>query len=122
MIEPKPEVVKLLQALLYTLGYSKEQLYDMQTKKIDWKMKMRKNFGSTLFEKIQEYDPSAKKKIKPYQKIDSIAGLVAGLNTDSLNQMSVAYGAVFEWVSAAVATKKVIVDQRNAAGKGGEDD
>lgn len=115
MIEPKTDAIKVLQALLYMLGYNKKQLFDMGSKKVDWKMKMRKNFGSTLFDKIQAFDVEAKVTRQPYQKIGSLEKLIDGLSADALNQMSVAYGAVFEWVSAAVATRKIIVEQRNAA-------
>jgi len=125
MIEPKADALKVLKALLYMLGYDKKQLEDVGSKKVDWKMKMRKNFGSTLFDKIQSYDVEAKLKPKPYQRIDNLEKLISGLDVESLNQMSVAYGAVYEWVSAAVATRKIVVEQRKAAsaeGEGGQDD
>jgi len=109
-VPPKPEAMAVLEGILYLLKYTKK---DLGGKTIDWQ-KTRRLFDSEFFNRLQAYDPKAKSKSQPYQKVGAVKALLEGKDLDALNKLSAAYGALYTWGTSAIAAKEIEIERREA--------
>jgi hypothetical protein len=110
-IAPKGESLKALKAACFTLGYTRDDIQDKATKKLDW-LKMRQIFGGSFFDRLRAFDPEAKKKVHKYQNLKHLEKLLDGITVASMNTKSVAVGAVLAWNQAVVTVRKAAVEKR----------
>jgi len=110
-VPPKQEAMDVLQGVLFLLKYTKK---DLGGKATDWQ-KMRRLFDNEFFAKVENWDPKAKAKASPYQKVAAVKGMLEGKDLESLNKLSVVYGALWTWGMAAVTAKEVEIAAREAA-------
>merc|ERR1712216_930820 len=113
-VPPKAEAMEVIEAVLYMLKYSKK---DLGGKSTDWQ-KTRRLFDNDFFTKLQAWDPKAKAKTAPYQKVAEVKKLLEGKELEALSKLSAVYGALYTWGTAAVAAKEIEIAAREADADG----
>lgn len=112
-IGPKADIMKVLECVLYLLGYSQSQLYDMASRKADWS-KLRLLFDSEFFNKIVVYNPISTPATESYAGIDSLKALLEGQDEAALGSSSVAYSAMYEWAKQAIESREEAIKKKEA--------
>lgn len=75
--------------------------------------KMRRFFGDELFNKIENYDVSEKKKIPKYATAKALKKMVKKIPIEDVNQQSIAIGALLDWINETLeAREKAVVVRR----------
>jgi len=112
-IGPKADVMKVLECVLYLLGYARPQLYDMANGKANW-AKMRVLFDSEFFNKIQVHNPIDTPATEKYADIESLKALLEGQDEAILSQKSLAYSTLLDWAKQAIESREEAIKKKEA--------
>jgi len=108
----KPDQVRIMHAMLYTLLEPKESFVESASRKVHWG-KMRKLIApKVLMSKVKSYDPASPKNIYPrYARVDDMRRMleIEDLPSEAL------YGVVHEWCTTATDVREAAVLAREAA-------
>ena len=106
-IQPKSEVIKVLQAVWFLLGYTREQLADncaADPKAFQWEV--ARPHLATLVQQVRDFDPLTTTKPLKYQTSEALRNLVAGLSPEEVDKVNVAAGPLLSFVLAALDTRE----------------
>jgi len=99
--------IKIFQALFYFLQYrTREACCERDTNKIDWK-KAKANINDDMFTKMGDYWPIGAKEnnYREYEKMKYVQKCLEGVNSDELDEYSVALGKLYKWLNAAIEVR-----------------
>lgn len=104
---------RVIQAILYLLGYSREQICEENTNKLCWK-KAKDLITDEFFKRVREYNPVGPKdqEYKKYQKVNFIQKILESLKKETIDNYSLALGQVYQYVQIAVKIRKSDVLKR----------
>jgi hypothetical protein len=108
LIPPKESALKLLTAVWYMLGYTKEQLADAgqpDALALSWPV-ARSRLDHDFVARIASYDAEAVAVVLAYAKAETLKAELAGLDTSELNKVSGALGAMHAWAKCCIEVKE----------------
>eukprot|EP00618_Florenciella_parvula_P001239 CAMPEP_0119498968 /NCGR_PEP_ID=MMETSP1344-20130328/21568_1 /TAXON_ID=236787 /ORGANISM="Florenciella parvula, Strain CCMP2471" /LENGTH=525 /DNA_ID=CAMNT_0007534913 /DNA_START=48 /DNA_END=1625 /DNA_ORIENTATION=- len=111
---PKPEPVRILQTMLYSLDIAQDTFIEPATKKVNWE-KMRKIFDVELMEnKLAYYDPADESIDYPkYARVEALKELLGEITAETAAEtMPPLYVAILEWVLKAIELREAAVAKR----------
>ena len=101
-------MLKLLTAVWYLLGYTKEQLADAgqpDPLALAWSV-ARTQLGNEFVTKVSTFDSEAVAVALAYAKADTLKGELAGLDAGDLNKTSGVLGALLAWAKCCIDVKE----------------
>lgn len=104
---------RVIQAVLYLLGYSRESICEERTNKLCWK-KARNLINDEFFKRIREYNPIGPKnqEYKKYQKVNFIQKTIDSMKKETIDNYSLVLGQVYQFVQIAIKIRKSDVLKR----------
>ena len=95
---------RVLQTLFYMLGYTRDQICEPDTNKLDLKM-VRPLLNDELFKKMALYEPIGEKTqedFKEYQQLAFLKKNIESVEEEKVDEYSVIMGRIHRWVSQAL--------------------
>ena len=114
LIAPKENVLKLLAAVWFILGYTKEQLADPgqpDPLALSWPV-ARAHLGAEFLDKVAHFDSEAVVVMRAYAKAETLKGELAGLDAGDLNKTSGVLGAMLAWAKCCLDVKEAAAAKR----------
>lgn len=111
---PREAVLKLLTAVWYMVGFSKESLADPgqpDPTALSWPV-ARTQLGEEFVAKLKAYDPEAPVTVLSYQKCDLLKGLLSEVQPEEVGKVSPLLPALLAWAKASLDTKDAAVAKR----------
>lgn len=104
---------RVLQSILYLLKYSREEICEENTNKLNWK-KAKNYINADFFKKIKDYNPIGQKmdEYQPYQKLNFIQRNIEEIKLDDVENYSLALGQVMHFLTLAIEIRKEDVVRR----------
>ena len=98
---------RVLQTVFYLLRYSREEICERDTNKLEWK-KAKKLIDEDFFKRIGEYNPFGPKteEYKAYQKLKFLKRNIAAYEPEHVDEYSIALGKLFRWVLQAIELRE----------------
>ena len=102
----------VLQALFYTLRYTREEICEKDTNKMDFK-KAKTLINEDLFERMARYNPFGQREdaYKEYQKLSFLKKTIESVEEEKVDEYSVILGRIHRWVNQALDLR--VEDVRN---------
>ena len=103
---------RVLQSLFYLLSYSREEICERDTNKLDFK-KSKMLIGEDLFERMSKYNPlgQSEQDYKEYQKLGFLKKTIESVEEERVDEYSIILGRIHRWVSQALDLR--VEDVRN---------
>ena len=103
---------RILQALFYTLSYTREEICECDTNKLDFK-RVKSLINEDLFERMATYNPFGQREsqFKEYNKLAFLKKTIESIEEDAVDQYSIILGRIHRWVSQAIDLR--VEDVRN---------
>ena len=103
---------RVLQALFYTLQYTREEICERDTNKLDFK-RAKTLINEDLFDRMARYNPFGQREevIKDYQKLSFLKRTIESVEEEKVDEYSVILGRIHRWVTQALDLR--IEDVRN---------
>ena len=94
---------RVFQTVFYLLGYTREDICERDTNKIEWK-KAKNLLNEDFFQKLGHYNPFGAKEaeFKDYQKLKFLKRNIAAFEPEQVDDYSIALGKLFRWLQAAI--------------------
>ena len=95
---------RVLQTLFYLLGYTREQICEPDTNKLDLKM-VRPLLNDALFLKMSLYEPIGEKTAEDFKEYQMLAFLKKNIDSveeEKVDEYSVIMGRIHRWVTQAL--------------------
>ena len=94
---------RVLQSLFYLLGFSREEVCERDTNKLDLK-KAKTLINEDLFEKMAKFNPvgQSEKEYKIYQKLSFVKKNIESVEEEKVDEYSVILGRIHRWVTQAL--------------------
>ena len=92
---------RVLQTLFYMLGYTRDQICEHDTNRLDLKM-VRPLLNDDLFKKMALYEPIGEKTqedFKEYQQLAFLKKNIESVEEEKVDEYSVTMGRIHRWVS-----------------------
>ncbi|CAI2385810.1 unnamed protein product [Moneuplotes crassus] len=104
---------RIFQTIFYLLGYTREQICEVNTNKLDWK-KAKELIDDNFFMKLFKYQPVGPKdgEYKPYQKINFLEKQVEDIEQEQVEAYSHTFVRLLEWVKLAMSVRREDVVKR----------
>jgi len=106
---------KFMQALLYFLGYPKDEVVEPGTQKFFWKT--AKNYlNEDFLDKMEKYDfrNSKPAEYQKYQTLNYIETIIAGIDPVEVDEYNFAAGRMYRWLKFALENRKLDIIRRTA--------
>jgi hypothetical protein len=107
---------RVFQSVFYLLGYSREEICERETNKLEWKKAKQliaANEGADFFKRLGEFNPFGPKdaQFKAYQKLKFIKQNTKRYETalDALEEYSVPLARLFKWLLMSVEYRQLDV-------------
>lgn len=103
---------RVLQALFYTLRYTREEICERDTNKLDFK-RAKTLINEDLFERMAKYMPFGQREdeYKEYQKLSFLKKTIESVEEEKVDEYSVILGRIHRWVTQALDLR--VEDVRN---------
>jgi len=107
---------RLLQAVLYFLGYQKEQICEPETNLLHWKT-AKKLLNDEFFDRIKKYEPRGPKggSYPRYAMIPKLEQTLEGFQQEDVDHYSLAFGYLFKWLNLTITARKGDINLRREA-------
>ena len=94
---------RILQALFYTLRYTREEICERETNKLDFK-RVKSLINEDLFERMARYKPFGQREsvFKEYQKLSFLKRTIESIEEEKVDEYSVILGRIHRWVAQAL--------------------
>ena len=104
---------RVLQALFYLLGYTREQICERGTNCIDFKL-AKELINEQLFQKMADYEPLGQKteEYKAYQKLSFIKKNIDGVSEEAVEDFSLVLRKVLGWLNLVLDVRSEDVTRR----------
>jgi hypothetical protein len=104
---------RVLQTLFYLLRYSREEICEENTNKLDFK-KVKELIGDDLFDRMAAYDPLGPSDIEyaPYHKLAFLKKNIDSCNEEAVEEFSLVMSKIYKWVALAIETRTEDVVKR----------
>jgi len=91
---------RVLQALFYMLRFSREEICERDTNKLDFK-KAKQLISEDLFEKMAKYNPlgQSEEEYKEYQKLGFLKKTIESVEEEKVDEYSVILGRIHRWIN-----------------------
>jgi len=106
---------KILQALMYMLGFTREEICQPNSQLFFWK-KAKELIKEQVPEKMKNHTVLGPKEgdYKLYQKINYCEKIISGLEQETIDQHNATFGKLFKWLWLALQTRKTDIIYRKA--------
>lgn len=102
---------RVLQALFYTLNYTREEICERDTNKLDFK-RAKTLINEDLFERMATYNPFGREdEYKEYQKLSFLKKTIESIEEEKVDEYSIILGRIHRWVTQALDLR--VEDVRN---------
>lgn len=103
---------RVLQALFYLLRYTREEICERDTNKLDFK-RAKTLINEDLFEKMTSYNPFGESvsNYEEYQKLSFLKKTIESVEEEKVDEYSVVLGRLHRWVNQALDLR--VEDVRN---------
>ena len=97
---------RIFQSIFYFLGYSREEICERDTNKLDWK-RAKVILEDEFFYRLSMYNPFGPKEddYKEYQKLAFIERNT-GLEPEVVDEYSVALGKLYRWMQYCIELRR----------------
>ena len=104
---------RIFQAIFYLLGFSREEICEENTNKLQWK-KAKELINDEFFLKLFKYQPVGPKEgeYKPYQKINYLESLISEIDQEKVEAYSHTFVRLLDWVRMAMSVRRENVVKR----------
>ena len=104
---------RIFQSVFYFLNFTREELCERATNKLDWK-KAKTFLNDEFFFRLSQYNPFGPKEdeFKMYQKLAFIERNTAGVEPEQVDEYSVALGKIYRWMQYCIEVRKEDVQAR----------
>jgi len=109
---------KILQALMYLLGFTREQLCQPKSQLFFWKT-AKNLIKDEVPSKMKAYQVLGAKEgvFKLYQKVNYCEKIIAGNELELVEQHNITFGKLYKWLQLAINTRKTDIIYRKAHSK-----
>lgn len=114
---------KILQSLMYLLGFDKDEVTKPGSQLFFWKM-AKQYVCERMLTAMSEYAVLGQKpgKFPPYQTINYCEKILANIEQEAVEAHNPTFGKLFKWLKLAIDTRKADITLRLANAKKGRDE
>lgn len=114
---------RILQALMYLLGVSREEICEPNSNLFFWK-KAKSVFMTRIPQLMSEYEVRGGKaaEFRSFNTLNFIDTLLVGCVQEEVEAYHPGFGRLFKWLTTAVATRKQDITRRKAMTKRARED
>ena len=106
---------RFMQAMMYLLGFSKDQVVEPGTQKFHWKT-AKTLLNEDFIEKMANYEIMGPKEeaYAKYQTLNYIEKIIDGIEQAQVDEFNMAAGRLFRWLKLAIENRKLDIVRRKA--------